>query len=176
MNVLLLATEETAVTNPILPEWNEMFYGAICFVVLYVLFKYVLLPPIQSGRAQREERLRAVRDAAERASSEAGSVVDDYEAQLVDSRAQAAQIIDAVRAEVEAERAQKVSGAEAEIATKRDAAAAEITSAREAAFGDLRPVVTDLAVGAASRVMGRDIDADAAASAVSQYIDSAAAG
>ncbi|MCP3910664.1 MAG: hypothetical protein GY713_06895 [Actinomycetia bacterium] len=176
MNVLLLATEADDPPNPILPEWNDMFWGALCFGILYLLFKLVLLPPIQRGRAQREQRLRALRDAAERASSEAGSVVGDYEAQLVDSRAEAAQIIDAVRAEVETERAEMVGAAETEIAAKREAAAAALASAREAAFGDLRPVVTDLAVGAASRVMGRDIDAGAAASAVSQYIDSNAAG
>lgn len=159
--------------NPILPVANEAFYAALFFAILWALVKYVLLPPVQKTLDEREERIRAERAAAEAARSGAGSVVTDFEVQLADVRAEAAAIVDAARSEAEAERQRIMAAVEAEVSVQRDAAVQEIEAAKSRALAQLRPEVRNLAVGAASQVIGRPLDERTQESVIDRYLDSA---
>jgi F-type H+-transporting ATPase subunit b len=158
--------------NPILPVANEAVYAALFFAILWALVKYVLLPPVQKTLDDREERIRAERAAAEAARTGAGSVVSDFEEQLAGARAEAAAIVDAARAEAEAERQQIIAAVEAEVSAQRDAALAEIEQAKAQALAQMRPEVRNLAVGAASQVIGRPLDASGQRAIIDRYLDS----
>jgi F-type H+-transporting ATPase subunit b len=158
--------------NPILPVANEAFYAALFFALLFFLVKYVLLPPVQKTMDDRAERIRTERLAAETARSGAGSVVSDFDDQLAEARAEAAAIVDAARAEGEAERQQIIAAATAEIAAQREAAMAEIEQAKAQALTQIKPQVVTLAVGAASRVIGRPLDEAGQRPVIDRYLDS----
>lgn len=175
MNLLLAveaAEEAEEVANPILPTINEIFWGAIFFATLFLLVKYVLLPPVRRTLDARAEKIRADREAAEAARAGAGAVVTDYDDQLAGARAEAAAIVDAARAEAEQERQRILAAVEAEVSAQRDAAMAEIAQAKAEAMGRLRPQVAQLAVGAASRVIDRPLDPQNQAPVIDRYLDS----
>ncbi len=148
--------------NPVLPTGGDIVYAAIFFVALWVAMKYVLLPPIQKVRAERAAKISAARDAADNASADMGSAQADYDAALSDARAEATGILDAARAEADAARAEVIAAAEAEAAELRQSAADEISGLRSQSLSALSGDVATVAAGAASTVIGRQLDASAA--------------
>ena len=172
MPYLLLAVEEAeGSTNPILPAANELFWGAISFGVLYFLIRYVLLPPVQRVMNDRAGTIQANRDAAEAARAQAVSASAELDDQLADVRAEAASIIDQARGEAEAERERLVARADREVAAMREIAETEIARDREEAMAQMKPQVADLAVGAASKVMNRNVDLDRARPVVNRLLN-----
>jgi F-type H+-transporting ATPase subunit b len=167
----LLGAEAGEVVNPILPEPHELFWGAISFGVLYLLVRYVLLPPVQRVMDEREATLQADRDAADAARAKAASASSDLDDQLAGVRAEAAATIDEARAEAEAERQRLLARAEREVSAMKEIAEGEIEREREEALASLRPEVANLAVGAASKVMNRQINVDAARPIVDRFLD-----
>lgn len=149
--------EEKAV-NPVIPELNEAFWTLVFFLLLLVLVRYVLLPPIMKMREEREATINAGRDAADKAQSEVARARAEYDTALAGARAEAGQLIEAARAEADAYRAELQATADAELAVARQAAADEIARARASALTSVRSDVTDLAVGAASAVVQKPLD------------------
>ena len=162
--------EETA-SNPILPTANELFWGAIAFGVMYLLVAYVLLPPIQRVRNDRAATIEANKDAAEAARAKAVSATAEVSDQLADVRAEAVTMLEQARAEADAERERLVSRAEREVQAMKELVESEIAAERQDALAALRPQVADLAVGAASKVTGRQVDLNAVRPLVDRYLD-----
>jgi F-type H+-transporting ATPase subunit b len=158
--------------NPIIPLPNEGLYTALFFAILFVLVKYVLLPPVQTTMDERAERIRLDRESARIAREEAASVVSDFDAELAKVRAEAAVIIDAARAEGEATRRQIMAAAEADVADQRAVALAEIEQAKAQALAQLKPQVVTLAALAASRVVDRPLDVSSQRPIIERYLDS----
>lgn len=172
MSFILFAAESTEeAANPILPVFNEMFWGAIAFFGLWALVKFVLLPPVLKVMNERDARIQADLDAAEAARDRAGSAASEVSDQLVDVRTEAAQVVDAARAEAEAERATLISAAESDVAALKADAEAEIAEARANAMSGLGPQVAELAAGAASKVMDRQVPLDAAQPVVDRFLN-----
>lgn len=173
-SIIILAVEEgeaaEAANNPILPVASEMFWGAIAFFSLWALVKFVLLPPVLHVMNEREDRIRGDLDAAEAARARAGSAATEVSDQLADVRAEAAQIVDAARAEAEAERATIIGAAEAEVATLKADAEAEIATARADAMAGIAPSVAEVAADAAGRVMNRQIPLSDAQPVVDRFL------
>ncbi len=167
-----LGAEEVTVTNPVLPEISELFWGAIAFFTLYALVKFVLLPPVQKGINERADRIRSDLDAADVARQQAGSAATEVSDQLAGVRAESAQIIDAARAEAEADRSRIVGEAEAEVAKAKADAEAEIAAARQTAMAGVGSSVAGVAADAASRIMNRQIDAGSAQPVVDRFLNS----
>lgn len=177
MLAFLLAVEEgaegaeEAASNPILPEWSEMLWGAISFALLYVMITYVLLPAAKRVMNDRAATIKADLDAAEAARDQARTAAVEAEDQLAEVRAEAASIIDAARAEAETERERLVGRAEREVTAMRELAASEVAEERAEAMAAVRPQVADLAVDAASKVMNRPITSADAAAIVNRHLD-----
>lgn len=166
----LLAVEET--TNPIIPLGPDLLWGALTFGSLFLLVRFVFLPPLQQVMNDREATMKADRDAADAARAKVASAGSELADQLADVNAEAESIIDAARTEAEAERARLVARAEREVAAMFEVADGDIAREREEAMVVLRPQVTDLAVGAASKVMNRQVSLDAAQSVVNRALGS----
>lgn len=178
---ILLAAEETVgeaeeTVNPILPVGNELVWGAICFFGLYALMKFVLLPPVIRVMDQRERRLREDREAVEASETGAAEAQAAYAARIAVARAEANAIIGAAREEVDAYRAERFGEANAELAELRAQATAEVAAAKAAAMAQLRGGVASVAVSAASRVIGRDLDLSGELAAIEEYVNQSSSG
>ncbi len=169
--VLAFADEVEEVPNPVIPELKEVLWAAGSFFVLWALMRYVLLPPILERRAAREERVRADREAADRARAGLGQVQADYDASLADARAEADRIIDAARSEAAEHRAELLGEANTEIGAMRTSAADGLSDSRGQAISAMRGDVGDIAVAAASAVLGKSVDRRRAQSAIDAALD-----
>ena len=170
----LLASEggEKAVVNPVVPDSiGEIFWGTVFFFLLWIMMRYVCLPPLLKVRDDRKNQAQADLEAAAAAEAQAEQVRRDDEATLSEARQQATQTVDEVRASADAERGKQVLAVETEIAEQRQAAMAELDQARSAALGELKGDVTDLAAAAASKVVQSPVDPAAVRTAVDEYVN-----
>ena len=172
MNLMLVLAAEDAgdPPNPVIPEINEMVWATIFFVALWLLMKYVLLPPITRAMEDRAKTVQDDRDSADAATASLGSTRREYEAALADARNEANEIIGAARSAADDRRAALQAEADVEIAELRRDAQAEIDQSRAEALSGMRGDVAALAVGAAGAVLGRNLDAGAQQSAIDQAI------
>ena len=166
-----VAAEETK--NPILPVVNEMFWALVFFIALWALMKFVLLPRIVKVMDGRAERVRNDLAAAEAAEAERVTKLEQYEAGLAGARTEAIAIIEAARAEGDAERRARISAAEAEVAAMKAEAAEDVAAAKARARAELTGSLTDIAVGAASAVVGKPIDRSSQTAVVEDYVNNA---
>jgi F-type H+-transporting ATPase subunit b len=164
------AVEEEETVNPVLPTGFDMLYAFIFFVALWAAMRYVLLPPINKVRTEREAKIAAARDAADNASADMGSAQADYDAAMAGARSEANAILDAARAEADAHRAEVVGAAEAEAAEIRAAAMADLETARTGAMSSLTDDMASVAAGAAGLIVGRSVDAGTARPAVERAL------
>jgi F-type H+-transporting ATPase subunit b len=158
--------------SPILPEKNEIIWGSISFVLLFLLMWKFAFPAIKEGMNNRTERIRADLDAAESAKSEAVGVLDGYKAQLADAKGEAARIIEEARQSADALKKDQEARLQTELAEARARAAADIEAAKAQATADLRGELAQLAVGAASAVVNKNLDAAAQTQLIEDYINS----
>ncbi len=167
------AAEDEGTFNPILPTLPEMIWSGLAFFGLWALMKFVLLPPIMEGRDQRRAKVAAGLDSVSGSQSELAQIRAAHDERLNTARAEAARITDAARAEAEAQRAQAVAAVDEQIAKLRNGTQAEIDTARAGALAGARGPVSALAVGAASKVIGCDLDVSSNQSVIDAFLNSA---
>jgi F-type H+-transporting ATPase subunit b len=175
LNILATETEEE-VSNPILPTGNEFFWAAVTFIVLWILMKFVLLPPMLRIMEERAAKRRDDLAAAEQATLQMDEARAEYEASLSGARAQAVGKVEAARAEAEEYRREKLAAAESDAASTRAASAAAVAEARSSALTDLQGSLADIAVGAAEAVTERPIDRSAQTRVIEDYVNRAEQG
>ncbi len=163
--------ESEEVVNPVIPDGSEMVYAAIFFAALWALMRYVLLPPVLKLRSEREEKMNADREAADRARATLGQVQMEYDAALAEARATADGIIDEARVEAAEYRATVLGEATEEISALRSDAATGLHESRVAAIDGMRGDVGEIAVSAASAVLGRPVDPASAQAAIDEALD-----
>lgn len=144
--------------NPVLPTMPELLWGTGLFLALWILMRYVLLPPVRAVMRQRDEQRLSDEEGAERAKVEAEKVRRDYDATLAEARAHASTTVDEARARGEARRAELTAAAESGAAQIRQAALAEVEAERADVLLGARSQVAELAGTAASKVLGRTVD------------------
>ena len=167
------AEEEWDGINLILPNGAELLWSAIFFFGLWALMKYVLLPPIIEGRNEREARVRTGQDSVSDSESELAQITAAHEERIAAAKAEAAAVLDAARVEADGQRAQAVAAVEDEIAKLRANAQAEIDGARTSALAGAKGAVSELAVGAAGKVLGRNVDLAANQGVIDSYLNGA---
>ncbi len=158
--------------SPILPATDELVWGSISFVLLLGLMWKFAFPAVKKGMNARTERIRGDLDAAEQAKSEAVGVLDGYKAQLADAKAEAARIIEEARQAADALKKDQEARLQTELADARARAAADIEAAKAQATADLRGELAQLAVGAASAVVNKNLDPAAQTQLIEDYISS----
>ena len=158
--------------NPIIPELNEIIWGGLAFLILLAAMIRWGFPLVRSTMEARTEKIRSDLEAAEIAHSDAVKVKQQHEAELAETRADVAKIIDAARQEAAGVRADLQVKAEADIAEMRRQADADVAAARQRALADLQSEVNEIVVGAAERVVERSLDRNAQRQLIDNYIAS----
>ena len=160
-----------AAPNQLLPEKNELIFGGLAFLIVFLFIWKYGLPVIKQGMNARTERIQGDLDAAETQRTEASGILAEYQAQLADARTESARIIEEARQAADEVRSSLQAKAEADINELRTKATADIEAAKVQAVADLRGEVTALAIGAAEQVVGRNLDAETNAALVEAYIN-----
>src|SRR5256885_2381958 len=155
------AGEAQKAPNPILPSINEVLWGSGAFVVLFIIMAKFAYPAVVKAMHDRTDRIRRNLDDAERVRGEAQTILEEYQRQLNDARGEANRVIEEARQMAEQVRADLVRRAEAEVAELRQRNMEEVRAAKDRALSELRAQIAELAIGAAERVVERNLDHEA---------------
>ena len=160
--------------NPILPETKEVIWGGLAFFILVALLAKFAFPSVKQTMDDRAARIQGDLESAESAKDEAERLQREYEASLANAKAESNRIIEEAQAQAEALRAERVAALDTELAERRAAAMADIEAAKAQATADLRGQIAELAIGAAEKVVGQNLDAASNTQIVEDYISSVA--
>lgn len=167
--------EEKEAPNPILPTGQELAYAVVGFALLFFAMRYWLFPKLRRGMDARDAHIRAGHEDAEALRSAVAAEAAAYEAGIAEARAEAAKVLDAARAEVDADRQRKVAAVNARIAEAKAAATQADDAAKAGVMGQVEDAVADVASTMASRVLGRPIDAGSVRGVVSEVVNAGVA-
>ncbi|MGH9084301.1 MAG: F0F1 ATP synthase subunit B [Acidimicrobiales bacterium] len=157
--------------NQLLPETNEIIWGAFGFLVVFFFVAKFGYPAMKKSMDARTERIRADLEAAENQRSEADTLLADYRAQLADAKNESARIIEEARQTADSLKRDQESRLQTELADLRSKAAADIEAAKVQAISDLRGEVAQLAVGAAEVVVSKNLDQATQVQLIEDYIN-----
>jgi len=170
--IAALAAEEK---NPILPSANELLWGSIAFVIVFVILAKYAFPPAAAALRERTDKIRGDIEFAEKDREEAARLLADYREQLAASREEANRILEDARKTGEQLRQQLHERAEQEAGRMIDGARREIQGERERAVAEVQREVGSLVVDLSSRVIGESLDPERQLQLVDRYIDELAA-
>lgn len=157
--------------SQLIPEWNEIIWGGLGFLVVFFFLAKYGLPQIKSTMDARTEKIRGDISAAEEQRSDAEHLLAEYRAQLNDAKSEAGRIIEESRQAADQIKRDQEARLQSELAELRTRAVADIEAAKNQAMADLRGEVAQLAIGAAETIVQRNLDADTQTQLVEEYIN-----
>jgi F-type H+-transporting ATPase subunit b len=152
-------------------EAEELIFGALAFLAVFVVLARFAFPRINQGLKQRTDKIKEDLEKAEASRNEAQGILERYESQLQEARSEANRIIEESRRTAESMRRDLLAKAEEEANQVVARAQEEIRTERDRAFGELRRQVGELSVELASRVVGTELNKQKQMSLVDGYID-----
>ncbi|MBV8960476.1 MAG: F0F1 ATP synthase subunit B [Actinobacteria bacterium] len=162
--------------SAIAPATNELVWGIISFVVLFAALAKFAYPAMKKAIEDRSNKIRDSLDDAEKVRTEAQTILEDYQRQLADARNEANRIIEEARQTADQLRQDLMQRAEQEASELRQRTQEEMAAAQERMLSELRTHIRDLAIGAAEKVVERNLDRDTNLSLVDSYIESLSSG
>ena len=165
-NAVILAAEEGATPNPLLPATYDIVWSAVVFVIILVAFWKIFLPKLQKMLDERAAAIEGNIAKADEAQAKAEAALQEYTAQLAGAREEAGEIRDAARSDATKIVAKAKEDANAEAARIAQSAQAQIEAERQSAVVSLRKEVGTLAIDLASGVVGESLSDDQKASAL----------
>ena len=164
--VLSAATEGGETHSPVIPEWYDIIWSAVCFVIILIFFWKYVLPRVQKLLDERGEAIEGNIAKADEAQRKAEAALEEYTAQLADARTEAGRIRETARDDSKKIVAEAKDAATVEAARVTASAQAQIEAERQTALVSLRSEVGTLAIDLASGVIGESLTDDAKATAV----------
>ena len=139
--------------------------------VLGILSKFVW-PVILDGLKARESKIFGELKDAEKANTEAKTLLAEYQAKLDDASTQVQTMLAEARKDAESSGKRIVEDAKAEAERQRERAVAEIETAKKVALSDLAGQTSDMAINVAKQVVGRELEAGDHADLIRKSLDS----
>lgn len=152
--------------NPLIPHPIEIVLAAVFFIILLVLVKKFIVPAFEQTFAERTAAIEGGLAAAETKQAEADAKLAELEKQLSEARHEAARIREDAREQGAAIIAEMREQAVSESSRIVEAGKAQIEAERQQAITSLRAEVGGLATGLAGRIVGESLDDEARQSRV----------
>lgn len=168
--LLLAAEEEREGIELVLPDMAELVWGIIAFIVVVGLLMKVAFPKIRAAVEARESEIAGHLESAEGQKNEAQRLLDEYKAQLAESRVEANKILEEGRQSAEKVRKDLIAKAEQDAAAVVSRAQEQIEAQRGQAMDELRAEVRNLAIEVAEKVVGESLDGSRQSKLVDEYI------
>ncbi|RAI42979.1 F0F1 ATP synthase subunit B' [Rhodoplanes roseus] len=149
---------------------SQLFWLALCFVVLYAMVSKIALPRMAGILADRRSRIDGDLAEAVRLKGDADAAVASYEKALADARNRAHTIATETRERLAAESEAHRKSVEAELADKLAAAEKSIAASKTAAMANVRGIAVDATGAIVGRLLGKAPSEAAAAAAVDHVL------
>lgn len=133
---------------------SQVVWGAIIFVVLYVVLSRTGLPLVASVLHQRAEHIAGDLEGARAAKGRADAGIAEAQQAVAQARSEAQAAINAALDEAKRAAAGQAEAANASLEARLREAEAQIGQARAAAMGALRQVATEITASVVTRLTG----------------------
>jgi F-type H+-transporting ATPase subunit b len=141
----------------------------VFLLLLFLLWKFAW-PSILKATEEREQKIKGDLAEAERKNNEARAALEEATRKEMEARNTAQHLLAEAKAAVEKERASAVEKVRTEQEAIMARARLDIQTERDKAIAELRREAVDLALGAASKVIGKRLDSDTDKQIVLDYI------
>jgi F-type H+-transporting ATPase subunit b len=175
LGLLVLIQEAEAHSGPASPfevNFGLFFWTWVVFFALLYLLKKFAWPPLVKATVEREKRIQAMLEEAERRNQEAQALLEQHERLLADTRAKTHSIMAESRALAEKERAVAMEKTRQEQEELLERARRDIAGERDRAVAELRREAVDLSLAAASKLIETRLDSDSDRKLVQDYLAS----
>ena len=153
------------------PFASELFWLAIVFLVLYVVFSRVNLPKIGKVIEDRDKSIADDRDTAESLTKEAEETLHGYEQSLAHARAESGRMHAEVEAVLKGETEEALQAFQAKADKDIKATEDRLAAGKDAVMDQMHTVAAEIAAAAAEKIIGISTNLDDAKSVV-QSLDS----
>ena len=143
--------------NPLVPNLTELIVGGIAFFIVFIALWKILVPRITKTLEDRTDAIEGGIERAERAEAEAERKIAQVEAQMQDSRHEAARVRQLAQEEGAAIKVQLRQEGEEEKRRIVESGHTQIEADRQQAFASLRAEIGTLAVELASKIVGESL-------------------
>jgi F-type H+-transporting ATPase subunit b len=140
------------------PHLGTIIWTIITFMVVLVILKIAVWPTLLSALEEREQRIAAALEGAEKARDEAQAILEEHRQKLAEADAEGRNIVLQAREAAEKTQQEIVGKAQAEAQQALEQARRSIDSEKRAAIEELRRHVADLAVQAAGAIIEANLD------------------
>ncbi len=166
MNPMLLAVLQEAAhesrnPGPFDVNFGLIFWTWLVFIALLVVLSRFAWPAILKATEEREAKIRQQLGEAEKMNTEARSLLEEQRKLTAEAKSSAQTLLAEAKAVVEKERAHALEKVKQDQQALMERARRDIAGERDKAIAELRREAVDLALGAASKVMGQRLDSDA---------------
>ena len=152
-------------------EPGMLIWTFITFALLLWLLKKFAWKPLLGALENREHRIREDLQKAEHARSESDRLLEEHRSLLRNSEVEARKILDDAKGTAEMMRQGIVESAHEQARQMTAQAKAEIQREKDTALFQLRAEVADLAIRAAGKILGAELDAEKHRKLVDEFID-----
>lgn len=133
---------------------SQVVWGAIIFIVLYILVSRFALPQVSDVLEERAAHIAADLESAQSAKNRSDSAIEDVNAATAKARADAQAAIASALDEAKQAAAQQAAVLNERLEQQLQEAETRISAARSAAMGALRDVATETASNVVVRLTG----------------------
>lgn len=151
-------------------DWVSLLWQIVAFIGLIFLLNMLLYRPIRRTLDERARRIQESMEEAERAKQQAIRADEQYNARLGEAQTQAQCIVDEAREQARQERERILEEAQRERDSLLQETRAQIELERRDAAREARRQIAGLAVLAASRLIGENLDTEKHRRLVEQHI------
>jgi F-type H+-transporting ATPase subunit b len=130
----------------------------INFILVLLILRAVAYKPITKMLDERSARIRQSMERAEELKAQAARTEEEFARRLADARRESQDIVNQAEKVAERLREEELDRTKQQVEEMRAKALDDIGRERERAIADLRRQVSDLAVLAAGRAVGRSLD------------------
>jgi F-type H+-transporting ATPase subunit b len=156
--------------SPFEVNFGLFFWTWVVFFALLYVLKRFAWPPLVKATVDREHRIQAQLEEAERRNKEAQALLEEHKRLLEESRAKAHAMITEAKSVAEKERAAALEKTRQEQEELLARALRDIAGERDRAVEELRREAVDLSLAAASKLLGQQLDSETDRKIVQEYL------
>lgn len=152
-------TEETEKSTPgiLKLDWT-IIWAIVNILILFVLMRIVLFKPVNKLMEERTASIRSDIEEAEKSRKEAEAIKAECASAVEDAKAEAKEIIERAKEEAASEKEEILRQSHAEAAQIIEEANQTIENERKKSMQQAQTQIADLAIAAASKIMGENMD------------------
>ena len=151
-------------------EFWSIFEAVANVLILFVLLRIFLFKPINKMKAERTRTIQDNLDSAEKAKTEAEELRQQYEDSISEAKDKANEIIMKAHENAESERAAIIKKSQEEAEKIVSDADKTIENERKRVLRQAQSEIADLAIEAASRIVGENLDDEKNRRLVDQFL------